>query len=339
MLFAIPDGPDSTEGTSPAEAPSVPEVVRRIRPGRAIDGIAALLLPFDEAGEPDWTGFAELLRRTADSGLRPAVNMDTGYVHLLSDSQRARVLDITSEVMAGRAFVAGAFVEGCDGDPVKAYAAQVRQIQRHGGTPILFQSSRLKKLDRRALVQTYRNVASECEKCLAFELGEMFAPFGEIYGLDTVSEIMQIERIEGLKHSSLDRRLEWQRLRLRDRLRPDFRIYTGNDLAIDMVMYGSDYLLGLATFSVEAFALRDRLWREGNSKFFAVNDLLQSLGSFAFRKPIPAYRHSAAQFLQIRGVVTTDRPHPMSPTRPAGDREILAEISNRLDQAIARANG
>lgn len=28
----------------------------------------------------------------------------------------------------------------------------------------------------------------------------------------------------------------------------------GNDLAIDMVFYGSDYLLGLSAFSVEVFA-------------------------------------------------------------------------------------
>ena len=32
-------------------------------------------------------------------------------------------------------------------------------------------------------------------------------------------------------------------------------VLTGNDLAIDMVMYGSDYLLGLSTFAPEAFAL------------------------------------------------------------------------------------
>ena len=30
-------------------------------------------------------------------------------------------------------------------------------------------------------------------------------------------------------------------------LRPEFMVLTGNDLAIDMVMYGSDYLLELNT--------------------------------------------------------------------------------------------
>ena len=41
---------------------------------------------------------------------------------------------------------------------------------------------------------------------------------------------------------------------MRDELRPDFLVLTGNDLAIDMVMYGGDYLLGLSTFAPEDFA-------------------------------------------------------------------------------------
>ncbi len=36
--------------------------------------------------------------------------------------------------------------------------------------------------------------------------------------------------------------------------RPDFKVLTGNDLAIDMVIYGSDYLLGLSTFAPDAFS-------------------------------------------------------------------------------------
>ena len=44
------------------------------------------------------------------------------------------------------------------------------------------------------------------------------------------------------------------RLAWRDARRPDFRIYTGNDLGINMIEYGSDYLLGLATFAPEQFS-------------------------------------------------------------------------------------
>ena len=117
---------------------------------------------------------------------------------------------------------------------------------------------------------------------------------------------------------------------LKAEVRPEFKIFTGNDLAIDMVMYGSDYLLGLSTFDPAAFALRDRLWEEGDSRFYQLNDLLQYLGEFAFRAPTPAYKHSAAQFLHLRGWIETDRTHPNAPERPESDKEILALISDRL---------
>ena len=79
----------------------------------------------------------------------------------------------------------------------------------------------------------------------------MFAANGEIWDEDTVRRVMEIPEIKGMKHSSLDRLTELSRLALRDKHRPDFKIYTGNDLGIDMIEYGSDYLLGLATFSPE----------------------------------------------------------------------------------------
>ncbi len=75
-----------------------------------------------------------------------------------------------------------------------------------------------------------------------------------------MERIMAIPEIKGVKHSSLDRQIELQRLNLRNQIRPDFRILTGNDLAIDMIEYGSDYLLGLAAFTPKIFAERDRLW-------------------------------------------------------------------------------
>jgi dihydrodipicolinate synthase/N-acetylneuraminate lyase len=178
-------------------------------------------------------------------------------------------------------------------------------------------------------------VGERCSRWLGFELGEMFAPFGQIYDLDTVAELMQIPTLAGIKHSSLRRDLEWERLALRDRLRPDFKIYTGNDLGIDMVMYGSDYLLGLANFAPDAFALRDRLWAAGDAGFYALNDLLQYLGTFAFRPPVPAYRHSAAQFLKLRGRLANDTPHPGGPRRPESDLAILAQIAERLEPWLA----
>ena len=155
-------------------------------------------------------------------------------------------------------------------------------------------------------------------------------PFGRIFTLDEFAAILAIPECVGAKHSSLRRTLEWERLRLRDAKRPAFQVLTGNDLAIDMVMFGSDYLLGLASFAPDLFALRDSFWRNGDERFFELNDALQYLGAFAFRAPTPAYRHSAAMFLKLRGGIEADFTHPKSPRRPENDRAILETILERL---------
>src|SRR5581483_5557790 len=265
--------------------------------------------------------------RTLDAGLAPAVNMDTGYTNLLSDRDRREVLKVASEAARGRHFVAGAFVEGMKGDRSRLYQNELAAITRAGAIPILFQCSEFKAMSRPELIGFHKSLAAVCPALLCFELGGMFAPFGQIYDLPTVRELMEIPQITGLKHSSLSRELEWQRLKLRDEVRPDFKLYTGNDLAIDMVMYGSDYLLGLSAFAPEAFAARDALWAASDPRFYELNDLLQYLGCFAFRPPVPAYKHSAAQFLKLRGRIKSDEPHPRAQRRPAGDVEILRHIS------------
>src|SRR5437870_8144763 len=127
----------------------------------------------------------------------------------------------------------------------------------------------------------------------------MFAPNGEIFEEETIRRLIDIPEIKVMKLSSLDRLTELRRLELRDAQRPDFRIYTGNDLGIDMVEYGSDYLLGLATLAPEKFTERDRLWAEGDPAYYEVADALQNLGNIAFRPPVPAYKHSAAVFLHL----------------------------------------
>jgi hypothetical protein len=243
------------------------------------------------------------------------------------------VLRRTRDALGGGEFVAGAFVGDRPGDPwnVDAYRRQIASIQEHGGTPIVFQSYGLTEQAPEAVVASYAQLGRDCPRFLAFELGHMFAPFGRIYDLDTYAGLMDVPQCQGAKHSSLSRELEWQRLQLRDERRPDFRVLTGNDLAIDMVMYGSDYLLGLSTFAPDVFAKRDALWAAGDPAFHEVNDLLQYLGFLVFRPPVPAYKHSAAQFLRMRGWIATDRTHPRSAERPASDVAILRDIADRLE--------
>ena len=299
-----------------------------LRPRRKPIGMSAILLPFEKDGKVDWRGFRSHVERTSAAGLTPAVNMDTGYGNLLDDAMRRRVLAETRSTLEGGSFVAGAFVADYPGDTcnLDAYRRQIEQIQEHGGLPILFQSYGLVSQP----LDAYRALSRDCPRYLAFELGRAFAPFGAIYDLETYAGLLDIPACIGAKHSSLSRVLEWQRLMLRDERRPDFMVLTGNDLAIDMIAYGSDYLLGLSTFAPDAFARRDALWAAGDAAFYELNDLLQYLGFFAFRPPVPAYKHNAAQFLKLRGCIECDETHPKSPQRPASDREVLRDIAERL---------
>ncbi len=303
-----------------------------IRPKRKITGISAILLPFRETGDIDWPGLANHVRRTADAGLTPAVNMDTGFANLICEEERQKVLRATRCALAGGEFVAGAFVADTPGDAfdADAYFRQVESIQRQGGTPIIFQSYGLTQLNGAGIVNAYETIGAEADRFIAFELGTMFAPFGAIYDLDTYGGLLGVASCIGAKHSSLSRQLEWDRIALRDAVRPDFKVFTGNDLAIDMVIYGSDYLLGLSSFAPDLFAQRDAMWLAGDSGFYALNDLIQYLGFFAFRPPVPAYKHTAAQFLKLRGWIGSDRTHDDSPTRPASDIAILRDIAARM---------
>jgi dihydrodipicolinate synthase/N-acetylneuraminate lyase len=294
--------------------------------------MSAILLPFQHNGAVDWPGFHAHLARTAAAGLTPAVNMDTGFANLLDDPTCRRVLAETKATLGGHPFVAGAFVSDRPGDAVNldGYRSAIDRIQEHGGLPIVFQSHGLVSLPPQALLDAYRALGRDCPRYLAFELSQAFAPFGAIYDLETYAGLLDIPACIGAKHSSLNRVQEWRRLALRDARRPDFLVLTGNDLAIDMIMYGSDYLLGLSTFAPDLFARRDALWAAGDPRFYEWNDLLQYLGFFAFRPPVPAYKHSAAQFLKLRGWIDCDATHPASPQRPASDREVLRDIAQRL---------
>jgi hypothetical protein len=225
---------------------------------------------------------------------------------------------------------AGVYIEDRQGDPVALYHSEIDKIVRIGGTPILFQTARLHGKTDREKIATYQAACRGYTDVLGFELGRMFAPNGEIFSEETVRGLMAIPELTGIKHSSLDRQVEFDRLALRDAERPEFHIYTGNDLAIDMIEYGSDYLLGLATFAPERLAERDRLWEAADVSYFALSDALQHLGNAAFRDPIPAYKHSAAVFLHLIERIPANLTHPENPKRPAWEVEILRDCARRL---------
>ncbi|MEZ6097206.1 MAG: hypothetical protein R3C03_23785 [Pirellulaceae bacterium] len=215
--------------------------------------MSAILLPFQTNGEIDWLGFHQHVERTRDAGLTPAINMDTGYGPLIDPPTRHKALSIANDIMAGEPFIAGAFVPDQPGDCFQRKNTFVEPMRspRSPEHPFCFNRMvwHIKRLRR--LLRTTVRLLNRAIDFMRSNLGTMFAPFGKIYTLDLFRELVKIPECVGLKHSSLSRELEWQRLDVRDELRPEFQLLTGNDLAIDMVMYGSDYLLGLSTFCLK----------------------------------------------------------------------------------------
>ena len=160
-------------------------------------------------------------------------------------------------------------------------------VTDHGGTPVVFPCHGLAGLDGDGWVAAHAELAGSCDRFYAFELDAAFAPFGVVHDTHTYRKLLEVEACIGAKHSSLHRQPEWDRLQCRDRHRPDFQVLTGNDLAIDMVVYGSDYLLGLVDFAPDSFAHRDRMWAAGYAAFRELNDVLQSLGPSPSESPSP----------------------------------------------------
>lgn len=317
---------------------NIEDLTRRRQFRRKVRGIAAALLPYEPDGKIAVEAFQRHLSATHRAALMNAVNMDSGYVNYLSEAEKLEVLGWAREALgAGVPFVAGAYIENQAGDMVKLYRRQMDVIVGCGGLPILFQTARLHGKSAAEKTSVYRAACRGYPEVLAFELGPMFASSGEIFDEEVFRRLMDIPEITGMKHSSLDRFVELQRLALRDKHRPDFRIYTGNDLGIDMIEYGSDYLLGLATLAPEKFGERDRLWEAGDPRYCALSDALQYLGNVVFREPVPAYKHSAAVFLHLMGRIPSDLAHPHNPRRPAWEAEMLKDCARRLSFSQSRS--
>ena len=98
---------------------------------------------------------------------------------------------------------------------VDGRVAQMDAIAGFGGTPILFQTSQLHGKSAQEKAAVYREASRGYAEVVAFELGQMFAPNGEIFETEMILRLMDIPEIRGIKHSSLDRLVELQRLALR----------------------------------------------------------------------------------------------------------------------------
>src|SRR5258708_37309938 len=110
------------------------------------------------------------------------VNMDTGYINYLREVEKLDVLRWTREALGKDVpFVGGAYIEGQTGDIVELYRKQMDGVVAYGGIPILFQTSRLHGKSSAEKAAAYAAICQGYPHVLTFELGQMFAPNGEIF--------------------------------------------------------------------------------------------------------------------------------------------------------------
>ncbi len=223
-----------------------------------------------------------------------------------------------------------------DAAPLAArYGRAVDAVVRQGGTPLLLPIRELAALDGDALTHLWRQATAGHRGVLLIEMAADFGAPAPLYAAEVVTRILDIASLGGLVHASLDRGAEWARIEARDIARPDFRIYSGHERALDMVAYGSDYLLATAGCAPEAFGARDRAWRQGAPVGFELNDALQALATLLYRAPIDGARHGALQWLQARGLVGPASPASGVELRPESDLALYREIHARLDSLLA----
>lgn len=300
-------------------------------PGRRPSGLAPVHLPF-RGDEPDWDGFAHLLGRTVDAGLIPFVNAGPGAGDLAGPSLRAEVVATVGAAMGGHTFVAGVRAEpGDDGsfDPARL-AGSVAAIARHDGIPALFPSPSLASLGLDEALGLLAWMGEWCDRLIGVDLPAERWPGGRTWGLDAFAALLEVDRCIGVVDGSWSRQAEWDRIRRRDELRPDFRLFSANALAVDQIRFGADHALDLAAAVPDALADRDEAWEREDPEALERDDAIQALATLVFRAPYAAARHSLALILLLRGWLDHDGIAPGLPRRPDSELELLLPALDRL---------
>jgi hypothetical protein len=309
--------------------------LRHLTPSRTIDGCAALPIWLGPSGRIDLSGLATRLQATFAAGLTPAVNLFGGAVECLGPEQRTDILATAAGVARGRRFIAGTRPTEDTSPLAIRYGRAIDAVVRQGGTPLLLPIRELAALDGDGLAHLWRQATAGHRGVLVIEMADAFASPAPLHAAGVMTRLLDVASLGGLVHASLDRGAEWARVEARDAARPEFRIYSGHERALDMVSFGSDYLLATAGCAPEAFAARDRAWRAGEPLGFELNDVLQALGTLLYRTPLGGARHGALQWLHVRGEIADARPVPGLERRPDSDLALLREIADRLDALLA----
>jgi hypothetical protein len=275
----------------------------------------------------DWDATLAFRRHLWGLGLGVADGMDTAQRGGGLSWAQAKELIVRSGAEAagsGGALAFGAVTDQLDpqhtwslDNLVDAYLEQVTLITQAGGTPVLMGSRLLAATAKGPDDYLYvydRVLAQISEPVMLHWLGAAFDPAMRDYwgdsdldaATETVLQVMRLHpgRVTGIKVSLLDADRE---VRLRRRLPPGARMFTGDDFNYDTLIRGdahghSDALLGVFdAIAAPARAALERLDAGDPAGFSAVLSPTVALARHLFTTPTSAYKTGVVFLAWLNG--------------------------------------
>lgn len=292
--------------------------------------VPAVPAPFDADGHVAMKAqeaYAEWMAGQRIAGV--AVWAHTGRGLRLAPDARRAVLASWRAAMPGRLVIAG--VGGDD------LAQMIMDAASTGADALMaFPPTALRSLpsgeQRKHIVDYYRRIESVGLPVIAFYLYE--AAGGISFDDATLSEILSLPGVAGIKIATLDSIVTYQRVvRAARAVRPDTIIITGEDrfLGYSLMMGADAALIGMAAAATAVQAdLLDAWYSHDHARFHSLASIVDAFAAEAFADPVEGYIQRLLWILASDGVIPAEAAHdPWVPPLPAGARE-------RVDQALMR---
>ena len=310
--------------------------------------VPAVPVPFDSRGEIDGTAMLRYAQWMVSQPVGAvAVWAHTGRGLLLTESQRAQVLETWRATLGGTPIICGVGAPGSERIPTdsKARTDRVMELtvslaeQAVTGSAagvLVYPPTALRGLsdvDQR-VVEIHRAVAEVGLPVIAFYL---YRDAGGIsYAIDTVHQLLDLDGVIGIKLATLDsvmtfQDITWEVLRHQDAL-----LISGEDrfLGYSLTLGAHGALIGMAAACTDVCSALLTAWFERDLETYA--ELSATVDKFAratFREPMDGYVQRMLWALEADRVMPANPHDPFGPELSTDERTVVhravAELRNR----------
>jgi 4-hydroxy-tetrahydrodipicolinate synthase len=273
-----------------------------------------------------------------------AVWAHTGRGLHLSEDIARRVIQEWRDALPDKPLIAGVGPVGPQSDPpaaTEATAAMATAAALHGADAVLvYPPSWLKhhEMRDRLIVEHHARVAELGLPVVLFYLYE--AAGGISYDKDTLTELLSLPNVVGIKMATLDSVMTYQDVARHIQVHhPDKLLITGEDrfLAYSLRRGAQAALIGLGAVCCELQTDLLRAHCEGNSeRFLELSDAIDSLAEVLFVQPMEGYIGRILYALAKLEVIPIDAAHdPWGPTLSARELRNIDFVLNTLAASYA----